>query len=188
MTSNKSVWEPINEDDTLKTTKIDGERWALVEIVSALRVPKAAAADCGTKSGASNPYVIVTVAGKEMHRTDVCYSDPNPVWTIKTGSLFLLELNKDDDGGGDKKKVDPTTATVTFTINDCDATTEHQTVGTVKINLKDLMYVLFRFAPCPRLYRAVSTVEADCFCFLVFPVQQRKRKTKGILREYSGRN
>lgn len=65
---------------------ISGEEVTLlVEIVSASDVPIA-----DLKS--SDPFVICSINDREVHRTDFISKNLNPVWTINTGSLFLLTL------------------------------------------------------------------------------------------------
>lgn len=103
----------------------------LVEIVSALRVPSMDA------RSDSDPYVIVSVGGKEVHRTKVLYNNSNPIWTIDNGSLFLLDLERGPKGHS--KTVNLKTAKVTFILKDYDATQRDATLGTVEIKLKDLM-------------------------------------------------
>ena len=132
MTSKNDVWKPIrHEDDTETDQKRKELDPVLVEIVSALRVPSMDA------RSDSDPYVIVSVGGKEIHRTNVLHNNPNPIWTIDNGSLFLLDLQKGLEGKSNT--VNLKTAKVTFTLKDYDATQRDATLGTVEIKLKDLM-------------------------------------------------
>ena len=39
-----------------------------------------------------DPFCIVKIDGKEVHRTKVIANDPSPIWTYKTKSLCLLKL------------------------------------------------------------------------------------------------
>jgi hypothetical protein len=39
-----------------------------------------------------NPYCVVRVAGKQVHRTSEIEHDTSPIWTLKTKSVCLLEL------------------------------------------------------------------------------------------------
>lgn len=56
----------------------------LVEVVSCWGLP---AVD---RNGASDPYVRVSFEGREIHRTDCIYNTTEPIWTVKTGSLFIF--------------------------------------------------------------------------------------------------
>ena len=155
MTSQKKddVWKPIissdgDDQDGLKTTPGAGAV-VLIEIVSALRVPS-----MDVRSD-SDPYVTVSVGrrrggGKEIHRTKVLYNTPNPIWTIDSGSLFLLDLDhRDREGGGDSDNnnndtsetggIDLKTSIVTFTLKDYDATQADAILGKVEIKLQDLL-------------------------------------------------
>lgn len=57
----------------------------LVEIVSGTDLPVA-------DLSSSDPFVVCFFNGKEVHRTEYISKNLNPVWTVKTGSLFLLTV------------------------------------------------------------------------------------------------
>jgi hypothetical protein len=57
----------------------------LVELVSAWDLP---AADFASAS--SDPFIVVILDGVQVHKTDYISKTLDPIWTIATGSLFLL--------------------------------------------------------------------------------------------------
>eukprot|EP00574_Skeletonema_japonicum_P003819 CAMPEP_0201722664 /NCGR_PEP_ID=MMETSP0593-20130828/6957_1 /ASSEMBLY_ACC=CAM_ASM_000672 /TAXON_ID=267983 /ORGANISM="Skeletonema japonicum, Strain CCMP2506" /LENGTH=1102 /DNA_ID=CAMNT_0048213643 /DNA_START=201 /DNA_END=3509 /DNA_ORIENTATION=+ len=62
----------------------EGERLSLlVDIVSATDLP--------TKS--PDPYVIVRFQGKRIHKTEHISNSKNPIWTLRKGSLFILNVD-----------------------------------------------------------------------------------------------
>jgi hypothetical protein len=44
-----------------------------------------------------DPYCIVRMNGKEVHKTSTICNDPDPIWTVRTGSLCLLKIPTHDD-------------------------------------------------------------------------------------------
>ena len=60
----------------------------LVEIVSAWDIP---IGDFTT----SDPYVLCLIGRKEVHKTEVIQNTLDPIWTLKTGSLFLVEIESE---------------------------------------------------------------------------------------------
>jgi hypothetical protein len=48
-----------------------------------------------------DPYCIVRCGTTEVHRTKTIYNDPDPIWTVLTGSLCLLRIPKDNNDGDD---------------------------------------------------------------------------------------
>ena len=72
----------IQNDD--RNTRIN----ILVEIVSATDIPDARKGDKRT----SDPYVIVWLGTQEIHRTSVIKNSLFPIWTVETGSLFVLQM------------------------------------------------------------------------------------------------
>ena len=63
----------------------------LIEIVSATDL-KAVNLNRST----SDPFVVVKYGGKTIHRTDFISKDLNPIWTIKTKSLFIFKLQSEE--------------------------------------------------------------------------------------------
>jgi hypothetical protein len=80
----------------LQGTKISLEEniTFLIEIVSGWELP---AGDYTT----SDPYVVCLLNSKEVHRTDYIPRTLDPIWTIATKSLFLLNVNLQDLFRGD---------------------------------------------------------------------------------------
>jgi hypothetical protein len=56
----------------------------LVEIVSAQDLPVADA-------NSTDPYLSIYLGPHKIHRTKTIHNDLNPVWTVETGSLFLVD-------------------------------------------------------------------------------------------------
>lgn len=63
----------------------------LVEIVSAHDLP---IGDIHKRS--SDPFVICLFNGEEVHRTGIIMSNLDPVWTVKSGSLFLFSATVEE--------------------------------------------------------------------------------------------
>ena len=62
----------------------EGERLSLLfDVVSGTNLP--------TKS--PDPFVVVRFQGKRIHKTDHINNEKNPIWTLRTGSLFLLDVD-----------------------------------------------------------------------------------------------
>jgi hypothetical protein len=77
----------------------------LLEIVSARDL------DLSHKKGLLDqevdPYCIVRLNGKEVHKTSTICNDPDPIWTVKTGSLCLLKIpTQEDDEANEETKDD----------------------------------------------------------------------------------
>jgi len=96
----------------------------LVEIVSALDLPIA-------DFVSADPYVVVKMAGKDVHRTAVIPKDLNPIWTLKTGSLFLLRSTVEEFFAA--------TSGLTFVIKDYDAVGKNEKLGEVNVSLDELL-------------------------------------------------
>jgi len=105
----------------------------LVEIVSATNLP----GDTGTFGGSSlrNPFVKVKLGGSEIHRTRVCSNTVNPVWSLETGSLFLVEMDPQDFFSS--------TGGMTFVLSDYQNFTAvvgaNQVLGRVRVGLNQIM-------------------------------------------------
>ena len=54
----------------------------LMEIVSASTLGKATV----------DPYCVVSINEQEVHRTKTIYNDPDPIWTVRTNSLCVLDI------------------------------------------------------------------------------------------------
>jgi hypothetical protein len=51
-----------------------------------------------------DPYCIVRLNGEEAHRTRAISNDPDPIWTVLTGSLCLLKIPTQDETNDDATK------------------------------------------------------------------------------------
>jgi len=97
----------------------------LCEIVSALRIPSV------DTDSESDPYVSVYMKGKEVHRTKHLDDQKNPVWSLETGSLFLLKIHKD--------KIDLENEMVSFVIWDWDRMSKDEKLGEVEIAVQEIL-------------------------------------------------
>ena len=94
-TKNKGV-SPLNstprtrslEDPLAALEAGDVEIKLLVDIVSGIDLPIADLVS-------SDPYVVVKLGNRQVHRTKVMSKTLNPIWTVETSSLFLLELSSE---------------------------------------------------------------------------------------------
>lgn len=80
----------------------------------------------------SDPYVIVQDGRKEWHRTDVISKSLNPVWTLSTGSLFLIQTTLKEFFGNGAGRVE-------FTVKDYDSVGENDVLGSVLVPKKDML-------------------------------------------------
>lgn len=72
-----------------------GERLdLLIEIVSGWSLPIA-------DISSSDPFVICSINGKEVHRTKHISKTLNPIWTLQTGSLFIVSIDAKELFAGD---------------------------------------------------------------------------------------
>ena len=97
----------------------------LVEIVGATNLPVA-------DFTSSDPYVVVRMAGKEVHRTSVVSKNVDPIFTLETGSLFLLELSPEEFFAA--------TSGMTFVIKDYDSLGSNEILGNVSVSLDELLH------------------------------------------------
>jgi hypothetical protein len=93
----------------------------LMEVVSARGLTSITGVD---------PYCLVRVGHKEVHRTKVIWNDPDPIWTILTGSLCLLRIPVDckDETDDDEEH------SVVVEVNH-----GNQCIGIVTIPFKDVL-------------------------------------------------
>ena len=92
----------------------------LIEIVSGYDIP------IGDYTS-SDPYVVVLMGHQEIHRTKVLPKTLNPIWTLKTGSLFLLTVESKHffvENG------------LQFVLKDYDQFGKHDVLGVVKVEPK----------------------------------------------------
>jgi len=91
----------------------------LVEIVGATDLPEA------DVMSSSDPYIICRMGGRKVHRTAVISRDLNPIYTLETGSLFLLQMTVEEFFA--------CTGGMSFVIKDYDAVGSDDTMGTCTI-------------------------------------------------------
>lgn len=96
----------------------------LVEIVSAIDIPVA-------DVYSSDAYVIVRMGGKEVHRTGVISKSLDPIWTLNSGSLFLLQMTPEDFFS--------CASGMSFTVKDYDAVGSNELLGRVTLKLDELL-------------------------------------------------
>ena len=96
----------------------------LVEIVSALSLPRV------DIMSASDPYVVVkNKEGKKIHRTKYMVNTENPIWSVETGSLFLLRVQKGE--------IENDNAKLTFSVKDHGVT--KKLLGDVQVPLSKIV-------------------------------------------------
>jgi Ca2+-dependent lipid-binding protein len=101
----------------------DKEIAILGEIVSAKSLPIADIIS-------TDPYVIVQLGTNEIHRTKILSRTLDPIWTLQTGSLFLIRMAPEDffrNGG------------MVFVVKDFDQIGANETLGTVRVPLTDIL-------------------------------------------------
>ena len=77
----------------------------------------------------SDPYVVAMLGHQEVHRTEVRFRTLNPIWTLKTGSLFLLHIESKrlfiEEG-------------MNFVVKDYDNLGKHDVLGVCQVDPKVL--------------------------------------------------
>jgi hypothetical protein len=96
----------------------------LVEIVSAMDLPVADLLS-------TDAYVIVRMGGSEVHRTSVISKNLNPIWTLSTGSLFLIQKTPEEFFGA--------TSGMSFLLKDYDAFGANDVLGRVSVSLDEVL-------------------------------------------------
>lgn len=99
----------------------------LVEIVSATNLP-------GSNSSFGfprNPFVIVKMGGSEVHRTKALSNTPDPVWSLETGSLFLVQKNPEEFFAS--------TGGMTLLIRYAHTIATHKVIGQARVGLQQLL-------------------------------------------------
>jgi hypothetical protein len=110
---------PLEQCDKEKQKLLAAEERStlvLLEIVGAMGLSN-------KKKTHIDPYCIVKVRSKEVHRTKAIQDDGNPIWTIKTHSLCLLEIPH----GPISSKSGTTAAAIASNKDDDDDCTEEST-------------------------------------------------------------
>ena len=121
----------------------------LVEIVAASNLPENPALLWNTGDSIINdgffvpapdnaptvdPYVVVRDGEADIHKTDVIFDTVNPVWTLTSGSLFLLQKSN-------LINFFETSNVLEFTIKNHETSVgvEHDIIGTVMIHKTELL-------------------------------------------------
>ena len=53
-----------------------------------------------------DPYCVIRINETIVHRTSTIYNDDNPIWTVKTKSLCLVDIPTENDNGQEQDKDD----------------------------------------------------------------------------------
>lgn len=115
----------INPSEKQKTElNLDDSVNLLIEIVSATNLPIA-------DVSSSDPYVIVEDGKKQWHKTGVVSQTLNPVWTLTSGSLFLIQTNLTDFFAKANN--------IEFVVRDYDRIGDDDVLGTVLVSKKELI-------------------------------------------------
>jgi len=95
----------------------------LIEIVSCWDIP------AGDAGGTSDPYVVVMMGEEQIHQTSVIYKTLDPIYTLKTGSLFILTVDSFDlfKNGG-----------LSFLVEDHDDFSSNDLLGVASVPAKEL--------------------------------------------------
>ena len=115
---------PSGGETTRALLSHEAEILLLVDIVGATNLP------IGDISSA-DPYVIVRMSGKEIHRTKVVHKELDPVWTLENGALFSVQMAPEEffaSSGG-----------MSFVIKDFDSMGSNEILGTVSVPLEVLL-------------------------------------------------
>jgi hypothetical protein len=95
----------------------------LIEIVSATDFPGAEL----RKDRPSDPYVKVWLGTQKIHKTSVISNSNDPIWTVETGSLFLISMPLAEFFSG-------SSVGLTFEVLDYDAVGKHDRLGKVVLS------------------------------------------------------
>lgn len=77
-----------------------------------------------------DPSCIVRVGEKQVHRTQTIWNDPDPIWTVLTGSLCLLSIPEGGEDDKDNEKDESVCVEV------CHG---NQCIGIVTVSFKDVL-------------------------------------------------
>ena len=109
------------DEDNTTTTKIQ----LLIDIVSGSNLPIG-----DTLEGTSDPFVVIQMNGKDLHKTRYISNNRDPIWTIQHKSLCLIELPAKDFMLANA---------MTFVVKDHDTLKSDDTLGYVKVPCEDLL-------------------------------------------------
>lgn len=93
--------DPKEEDESQSTTAP-----ILIEVVSGYNLNR-------TGHSHVSPRCVIKLDGREVHSTRAINDDPDPIWTVKTKALCIVEL---DDPDIDNSEVSSTSGTATTSI------------------------------------------------------------------------
>lgn len=96
----------------------------LVEIVGAENLPVG-------DIYSSDPYVVVRLGSMEIHRTEIVTKNLHPIWTLRTGSLFLLKVTPE--------QFFQSARGLSFAIKDFDQVGKNDTLGNVHVSHEELL-------------------------------------------------
>lgn len=86
----KKLKGSLGDIELKKGEKLD----LLIEVVSGWSLPVADVTS-------SDPFVVCSINGKEVHRTKYIPKSLNPIWTLQTGSLFIMSIDSKELFAGD---------------------------------------------------------------------------------------
>ena len=111
---------PFLGSDKNQVKKCEFPPNVLMEVVSARGLTSIKGVD---------PYCLIRVGSDEVHRTKTIWNDPDPIWTVLTGSLCLLRIpEKFTETEGELEH------SVIVEVNHCN-----QCIGIVTIPFKHIM-------------------------------------------------
>ena len=94
----------------------------LVEIISATDLK-------AVNGRTSDPYVVVKLGNAKIHSTDVIENNLNPIWTVKTKSLFIFTIDPEDYFSND----------LVFEVRDKELLKRNKTLGKAVISNQKFM-------------------------------------------------
>lgn len=111
---------PFLGSDNREVNKCEVPPNVLMEVVSARGLTSIKGVD---------PYCLIRVGSHEVHRTKTIWNDPDPIWTVRTGSLCLLRIPEEDS-----EIIDESEHSVVVEVNH-----GNQCIGIVTISFKEVM-------------------------------------------------
>jgi C2 domain len=122
----EAVSPSAGTDTVASPSAVSNERIEiLVEIVSATNLPI-------SDLVATDAYIVVRFGTKEIHRTGVISNNLSPIFTLPTGSLFLLSYTPEEF-------FKQGTSGLSFTIKDYDTVGANDILGSVHVTLQELL-------------------------------------------------
>jgi C2 domain len=79
----------------------------------------------------TDAYVICRMAGREIHRTSVISKNLSPIWTLETGSLFLIQMSPEEFFAANSG--------MDLVLKDYDAVGANEILGSVTVSLDELL-------------------------------------------------